>query len=222
MSTRASIAGHPIHSMMIGLPIGLFVFAFFSDVAWWFTRPSVWSTIALYTLAGAIVTALLSAVPGYVDYGGLRHERSRSVARWHMALNVLAVLTGVASLWLRLATDGDPPVSAIAVSAATIALLGISGWLGATLVHVHGVSQPDAPNDHKVQTIDARPDTAPPVAADLAHRSATPARTPAGSSTGSTVAGNMGSLHPAMRTSRDDAPRGNSDTRESRGKDTPR
>ena len=174
------------------------------------------------------MTALLSAVPGYIDYGGLRHERSRSVARWHMGLNVLAIATGVVSLWLRLAADGDPPTTAIAVSAATVGLLGVSGWLGASLVHVHGVSQPDAPNEQKVQTIDARVDTAPPAAAvDTSRRPATTgaARTPASGTTGSSAAGDLGNLHPAMGAGRSDAPRsniGSPGSRESKGTDAPR
>lgn len=198
MSTRASIASHPIHSMMIGLPIGLFVFSFFSDVMWLFTRAQPWETVAFYTLAGAIVTALMASVPGFIDYGGLRHERSRSVARWHMVLNLLAVALGAVSLWLRWAGEYSESILPILLGAATVATLGISGWLGATLVHVHGVSLPDAPNEEKVQTIDARASTAPPE----------PTRHGAMRAPGVDLG-----LHPAMRSGSSDAPQRGTEVR---------
>lgn len=199
MSTRASIGSHPIHSMMIGLPVGLFVFSFFSDLVWLYTRSAQWETVAFYTLAGAIVTALLSAIPGFIDYGGLRHERSRSVARWHMVLNLIAVALGVVSLWMRWGIGEDRSMVPIALAAATVAVLGVSGWLGATLVHVHGVSQPDAPNEQKVQTIDARADTAPMAAASIG-------ATQGQRTTRATPGAPLGGLHPAVQSGRDDAP----------------
>ena len=41
MASRASIAGHPIHPMLVPLPIGLFVFSFVADLA---TLLSNWGT----------------------------------------------------------------------------------------------------------------------------------------------------------------------------------
>ena len=94
MSTRASIKGHPVHSMMVGLPIGLFVFSFFCDVVSMFGGSDAWATVALYTLAGAVATALLAAVPGLVDYAGLTQLRARHTARTHGLLNLAAVGLG--------------------------------------------------------------------------------------------------------------------------------
>jgi uncharacterized membrane protein len=59
MKTPASIAGHPIHPMLVPLAIGLWI-AFGAS-------SESWRIVALYTLAGGIVGALLAAVPGFID-----------------------------------------------------------------------------------------------------------------------------------------------------------
>ena len=65
MHTPASIAGHPIHPMLVPLPIGLWIFSFVCDLAFVFgSGAAVWSTVALYTMAGGIVGALLAAIAG--------------------------------------------------------------------------------------------------------------------------------------------------------------
>lgn len=50
MRTPASIAGHPIHPMLVPIPIGLWIFSLVCDLihAGGNTNPA-WSTVALYT-----------------------------------------------------------------------------------------------------------------------------------------------------------------------------
>lgn len=143
MSTRTSIKGHPIHSAMIVLPAGLFLFSFICDLFWLGTGRETWSTVAYYTLAGALVTGLIAAVPGYIDYKGLKTERARQIGRRHMSLNIVAMSLGLVSLWLRYVV-GETWLWPIALSALAVLVLAVSGWAGATLVHVLGVSQPAA------------------------------------------------------------------------------
>src|SRR5687767_5627788 len=67
MRTPASIAGHPIHPMLVAIPIGLWVFSFVCDLFVLSGRTGAWPTVALYTMVGGIVGALLAAVPGFID-----------------------------------------------------------------------------------------------------------------------------------------------------------
>jgi uncharacterized membrane protein len=65
MKTPASIAGHPIHPMLVALPIGLWIFSLVCDLVFAFGGASEnWRLVAVYTLAGGIIGALLAAVPG--------------------------------------------------------------------------------------------------------------------------------------------------------------
>jgi uncharacterized membrane protein len=139
METPASIAKHPIHPMLVALPIGLWVFSLVSDIiyrAGW--GPTVWNDVAFYTMAGGIVSALLAAVPGLVDLLSLS-GRPKVIGIWHMCFNLIAVAIFAISLWLR-TTNPPGAMLPFALSIIGVALLGVSGWLGGELVYRHAVA----------------------------------------------------------------------------------
>ena len=76
MASPASIAKHPLHPILVALPIGLWVFSLVSDVIYlmhW--GGPVWKDVALYTMAGGIGGALLAAIPGFIDLLSLSNGR---------------------------------------------------------------------------------------------------------------------------------------------------
>ena len=78
MRTPASIAGHPIHPMLIVFPVGLLIFSLICDVI--STRsadPSPWALVAFYTMVGGLIGALVAAVPGLIDLLSLATKQSR-------------------------------------------------------------------------------------------------------------------------------------------------
>ena len=139
METPASIAKHPIHPMLVALPIGLWVFSLVSDIiyrAGW--GPAVWNDVAFYTMAGGIVGALIAAVPGLVDLLSLS-GRPKVIGIWHMCFNLIAVAIFAISLWMR--TSYAPgALLPFALSIIGVVLLGVSGWLGGELVYRHAVA----------------------------------------------------------------------------------
>ena len=52
MRSSANIGGHPIHPMLVPLPIGLWVFSFVADLIFLWRGNPAWETVAFYTLAG--------------------------------------------------------------------------------------------------------------------------------------------------------------------------
>ena len=138
MRTPANIAGHPIHPMLVTLPIGLWVFSFVCDLAYAFgSGAPAWATVALYTMAGGIVGALLAAVPGFIDLLSLPPE-PRKTALIHMTINLTIVVLYIINFWLRSRT-ADGPGPYIGLSLLAIILLVVSGWLGGKMVFVLGV-----------------------------------------------------------------------------------
>jgi uncharacterized membrane protein len=138
MRTPASIKGHPIHAMLVGLPIGLLLFSFLSDLLLvGGLGGGDWAVVARCTLAAGIVCALLAAVPGLVDYVSLS-GRARRVATWHLLSNLSVVGVFVMDFLLRLRTDPYDKVP-VFLSAVGIALLAVSGWLGGEMVYRLGV-----------------------------------------------------------------------------------
>ncbi|MGH8670100.1 MAG: DUF2231 domain-containing protein [Burkholderiales bacterium] len=139
MRTPASIAGHPIHPMLVPIPIGLWIFSLVCDLihAGGSTNPA-WSTVALYTMGGGIVGALLAALPGLVDLLSLP-PGPRKTALVHMTINLVVVALYAVNLWLRLPAP-EKPGGLMWLSVLAIGLLVISGWLGGKMVYELGVA----------------------------------------------------------------------------------
>src|SRR5690349_21430282 len=103
MRTPANIARHPIHPMLVPLPIGLWVFSFVCDIIARFAAdPASWNTVALYTMAGGIVGALAAAVFGLIDLLSLHDRPIRKTALAHMVINLTVVALYAINTWLRL------------------------------------------------------------------------------------------------------------------------
>ena len=145
MRTPASIAGHPIHPMLVPIPIGLWLFSLFCDLMCFggSTDPA-WPTVALYTMAGGIVGALLAAVPGLIDLLSLS-AGPRRTALAHMTINLTVVVLYVVNIWMRLSIPESGSVTPW-LSLIAIGLLVISGWLGGKMVYTLGVAV-DAPTE---------------------------------------------------------------------------
>jgi uncharacterized membrane protein len=139
MRTPASIAGHPIHPMLVPIPIGLWIFSLVCDLihAGGSANPA-WTTVALYTMGGGIVGALLAALPGLIDLLSLP-AGPRATAIKHMAINLTVVALYLINFWLRERSSGEPG-GLMWLSIIALGLLVISGWLGGKLVYEHGVA----------------------------------------------------------------------------------
>jgi uncharacterized membrane protein len=146
MSSPASFKGHPFHPMIIPLPIGLWIFSIISHLIFKCGYGgAIWKDVAFYTLAGSIVGALIAALPGFVDLTGLTNPKTRTIAIWHMIINLAAVGLYCVNFWLRLHREPGDNLPII-LSAIGVGLVIISGWLGAEMFYVRGVAvkqQPD-------------------------------------------------------------------------------
>ena len=139
MKTPASIAGHPIHPMLVPIAIGCFVLSFAADLICLSTgTTNPWSMLAYYAMLGGIVGALAAAVPGLIDLLSLPAGYTKSVAVKHMSLNLIIVAIYVCNAWLR---HGQPESlkMPMTLSLITILMLLVSGWLGGKMVFEAGV-----------------------------------------------------------------------------------
>ncbi len=138
MASPASIAKHPIHPMLIVFPVGLWIFSFVSDLVFLFGGGTAWSTVALYTMGGGIIGALLAAVPGFIDFLSLTGP-PKKVATVHMILNLVLVALFIINFFVRI--GGTAILSGpFYLSILGVILLAISGWLGGKLVYVLGAA----------------------------------------------------------------------------------
>src|SRR4051812_21020011 len=134
MRTPASIAGHPIHPMLVPIAIGCFIFSFACDLISLSTGSGQpWNLVAYYTMVGGIVGALAAAVPGLIDLLSLPPGYTKGVAVKHMLINLTVVAIYIFNAYLR---HGDPQSMKLPMilSLVTILLLLVSGWLGGKMV----------------------------------------------------------------------------------------
>jgi uncharacterized membrane protein len=138
MRTPANIARHPIHPMLVPIPIGLWIFSLVCDVVYLGGGGDQWETVAQYNMVAGVIGALIAALPGVIDMLSLSGT-TRKVALTHMAINLTVVGLYVVNIFMRM---GNPDNLQIAVwlSVAAVALLGVSGWLGGKLVYEHRVA----------------------------------------------------------------------------------
>lgn len=139
MRTPASIAGHPIHPMLVTIPIGLWIFSLVCDLIHaGGSANAAWTTVALYSMGGGIIGALLAAVPGLIDLLSLP-PGPRSTAIKHMTINLIVVALYLVNFWLR-SRAPENPGGLIWLSIIALGLLVVSGWLGGKMVYEKGVA----------------------------------------------------------------------------------
>jgi uncharacterized membrane protein len=139
MRTPASIAGHPIHPMLVPVAIGGFILSFAADLICLATGSATpWAQVAQYTMAGGILGALAAAVPGLIDLLSLPAGPIKKTALTHMAINLTVVGLYVVNAYLRF---GNPQSLTLPIflSLLALVLLLISGWLGGKMVYEAGV-----------------------------------------------------------------------------------
>lgn len=136
MKSKASIKSHPIHPILIAFPIAFFAGTLLFDVLGLTTRePGYWQTAYFLKIAG-VVSALLAAVPGFIDY--LFTVPPKSSAKKRAALHGLANVTMVALFfiaWLYREKDSAPAYWIIGLEVAGVVLMSVAGWMGGTLVY---------------------------------------------------------------------------------------
>ena len=140
--------GHPLHPILVHLPIGLFLLSFIFDIAGKFAgageRAESFIVPAYYTMSAGVFFALLAAMPGLADFTSIRRDHpALRTAIWHMTLNVSVVVLYIVNLAIRRRTH-DPFAGRIentplALSLVAIALLSISGYLGGKMVYDDGI-----------------------------------------------------------------------------------
>jgi uncharacterized membrane protein len=140
MASGAKIFGHPIHPILIVFPLGLFAMAVVFDIIQLVTANPNLSLAAYYMIGAGIVTGLLAAVFGLIDWMGIAPEsRARSVGRLHGLGNVVVVLLFAISWWLRRPNPSTPTGGALTASYIGVLLGLFTGWLGGELVFRHGI-----------------------------------------------------------------------------------
>ena len=144
--STARFMGHPIHPMLVPLPIAFFIGALLADIAYLKLDDPFWATAAAWLIGAGLAGAALAALAGLTDFLGDARIRAIGDAWLHMLGNVTIVVIELINLILRW---GHPaaslPSPGLYLSVVAVLLLAFTGWKGGNLVFRHrvGVLGPD-------------------------------------------------------------------------------
>lgn len=151
MYTKASIAKHPIHPMLVAVPVTLYIATVAALFVHLGTNDVFWYRAALYCNIGGVVFAAVAAIPGLIDLLGLpAQSRARTTGIRHAAFNVLALTLFAISAVLLYRNAGHNVVPAtgyyaldvtapLVLTITGVASTAVAGALGWTLVQTHHV-----------------------------------------------------------------------------------
>jgi uncharacterized membrane protein len=144
MESKAKLFGHPIHQMLIVFPLGLLAMAVIFDTLSLINENLRWTEMAFYMIGAGIVTGLIAAVFGLIDFLAIPSgTRAKRVGALHGVGNVIVVILFAGSWLLRWNNPANPETLAYLLSFAGAGLSVITGWLGGELVDRLGVGGDD-------------------------------------------------------------------------------
>lgn len=140
MESKVTVLGHPLHPMLIPLPLGLLGTAVIFDLlGTMLNRPSLRQT-AHPMIAAGVVSGVSAAAFGAVDWAALPTQtRAKRVATQHGVGNVVVLLLFSLVWWFR----RDQPVATspliLGLELTGLGGAAVTGWLGGELVNRLGV-----------------------------------------------------------------------------------
>jgi uncharacterized membrane protein len=159
VTSRAKFLGHPIHQVLVVIPLGMFIAAVVFDALYFWRGNTTFATISYYNIAGGILGGLLAAVFGLIDWLAIPHgTRAKRIGLFHGAINVTMVMLFAAAWMARSALpDLAPTTFVLGVEASAIVLALVAGWLGGELVNRLGVGVDDGANLNAPNSLSGRP-----------------------------------------------------------------
>ncbi|WP_447975108.1 DUF2231 domain-containing protein [Nitrospira sp. Kam-Ns4a] len=150
MKSRLQVAGHPLHAMVVGFPIGLYTTALLCDVLFVLLKEPFWFRMAFWAIVFGVVTHVAAAGTGLPDFLAVmkEHKEARRAASSHLVFGIGLLVVQALNLGLR--NGGEAPAGGSAgmpliVNLIAAALVGVQGWYGGELVYRYfiGVDVPD-------------------------------------------------------------------------------
>jgi len=159
MEARAKLFGHPVHQMLIVLPLGILTGVVIFDIIHLLAGGAQWALIAYWLIPVGVAGGLLAALFGFADWTKIpAGTRAKRVGALHGVGNVAVVLLFAVSWLLRRGPGiSDPGVVPVVLSLAGGGLSMLTGWLGGELVDRLGVGVDDGANLDAPSSLSGRP-----------------------------------------------------------------
>lgn len=157
MYSKIKIFGHPVHPMLVSFPITFYTAAFVCFVIYQTNGNPFWHNVALLSNIAGVVTALLAAVPGLLEWwlGIPKDTAAKKRGALHGALNVVALLFFAANWFALRGTLDNPPADnfwPVVLTAIGLGVTMVAGWHGYALIGTHKVGVDLSPQQEMLET----------------------------------------------------------------------
>jgi uncharacterized membrane protein len=134
--STARIGSHPIHPILVPIPIACFVGTLLTDLMYWQTAAVTWADFSAWLVTVGTIVGWLAAIAGLIDFFGNRLVR-RVPPAWPHAVGNIAVLVAATFNTLIHSRDAYTSVvpTGLILSALTVLILLFTGWLGWSMVY---------------------------------------------------------------------------------------
>jgi len=136
----AQIAGHPIHPMLVPIPIVCFIGTLLADITYAVSAEMMWADLSTWLLVVGLVGGVLAGIAGLTDFLSNRLIRAQPPA-WPHAIGSTAVL--VLSFFNLLVHTRDAWTSVVPtgliLSIIVVMILPFTAWLGWSMVYRYRV-----------------------------------------------------------------------------------
>lgn len=139
--SRAAIAGHPVHPMLIHFPVAALIALVGADAAYLHGGDPFWARAGLWLSGVGAVGGWVASVAGLVDLLSVARIR-RLVTAWGHALMAVMMLSVATLNWrLRLGDDPGQFIApwGLAMTLLTATFIALASYLGGRLVYENAV-----------------------------------------------------------------------------------
>jgi uncharacterized membrane protein len=139
--STVAILGHPLHPLLVTLPIAFLVGLAVTDLVYWLNKDPFWARASFWLVVAGFTTTLPAAITGLSDFLKIDRVRKRTAGWAHLVLNItIIVLTGINLLIRMNNVTGAVLPTGLIISLIAATLLGLSGWYGAELIYRHKIA----------------------------------------------------------------------------------
>lgn len=137
--SRAALAGHPLHPVMIHFPVAALLGLIGTDLGYLYSGDPFWGRAGLWLAGVGAAGGWIASIAGAIDLFTVREVR-RLITAWCHAILAIMMLSLASLNWvLRFEAAEAIYPWGLYVSLLTGALIAATGFLGGQLVYEHAV-----------------------------------------------------------------------------------
>jgi uncharacterized membrane protein len=160
MYSKAKIAGHPIHPMIVAFPICFYTLSLIAFAVYRFGSLDIfWYRLGYFCTFAGVATAIVAAVPGFIDwfFGVPKQSAARKRGLIHMLLNVTTLVLFIINAVMLSGHWNVPRTSLTGIlflSFVGVILTVAAGYHGWEMIATHKVGVTLTPDQERIEPVE--------------------------------------------------------------------